>query len=73
MITVTTNLFVILIAIEILIFLNVLLLNTMSWLMDDLTGSLFSLLLLPIAGCESAVGLALMLIYYPRRGTIVRN
>lgn len=58
MITVTTNLFVILIEIEILIFLQVLLFNSFSWLMDDLTGSLFSLMFLPIAGCESALGLA---------------
>lgn len=41
--------------------------------MDDISGSIFSIFLLPIAGCESAVGLALMLIYSSKRGTIVRN
>ncbi len=41
--------------------------------MDDLTGTLISVLLLPIAGCESAIGLILLLIYYPSRGTILIN
>ena len=71
MITTTKNLFVFLIQIEILIFLQVLLLNSFSWLFDDFFGTFFSVLLLPIAGCESAIGLILLLIYYPSRGTIL--
>lgn len=46
-------------------------LNSISWLMDDLTGTYLSTLLLPIAGCESAVALMLLLIYYPKKGTII--
>ena len=38
--------------------------------MDDLLGSFTSLLLLPIAGCESAIGLMLILQFYPKKGTI---
>jgi NADH:ubiquinone oxidoreductase subunit K len=39
--------------------------------MDDITGTLFTVLLLPIAGSESAIGLILLLIYHPSKGTII--
>jgi NADH:ubiquinone oxidoreductase subunit K len=39
--------------------------------LDDLVGSYLSLILLPIAGGESAIGLMIILQYYPKRGTVM--
>lgn len=61
----------ILISIEILILSLVLILNQLSFLLDDLLGSYLSILLLPIAGGESAIGLMLTLQFYPKRGTVL--
>lgn len=41
-----------------------------STYLDDLTGQLFSLLILTVAAAESSIGLALLVIYYRTRGTI---
>ena len=38
--------------------------------LDDLIGQLFSLLVLTVAAAESAIGLAILVIYYRVRGTI---
>jgi NADH-quinone oxidoreductase subunit K len=38
--------------------------------LDDLYGQLFSLFILTIAASESAVGLAIVIIYYRIRGSI---
>ena len=38
--------------------------------LDDLTGQLFSLLVLTVAAAESAIGLALLVIYHKTRGNI---
>jgi NADH-quinone oxidoreductase subunit K len=38
--------------------------------LDDLIGQLFALLVLTVAAAESAIGLALLVIYYRVRGTI---
>lgn len=40
-------------------------------ILDDLTGPLLALLLLPIAGAESAVSLAHLIAFAPARGTIL--
>ncbi len=50
-------------------------LNSMNFLLfsvylDDLIGQLFALLVLTVAAAESAIGLALLVIYYRVRGTI---
>jgi NADH:ubiquinone oxidoreductase subunit K len=37
---------------------------------DDIIGQIFSLYILTIAAAESAIGLALIVIYYRLRGTI---
>ena len=37
---------------------------------DDLYGQLFSLFILTVAAAESAIGLALLVVYYRVRGTI---
>lgn len=38
--------------------------------LDDMLGQLFSILILTVAAAESAIGLALLVIYYRIRGTI---
>jgi len=38
--------------------------------LDDLIGQMFSLLVLTVAAAESAIGLAILVIYYRVRGTI---
>ena len=38
--------------------------------LDDLVGQLFALLILTVAAAESAIGLALLVVYYRVRGTI---
>jgi NADH-quinone oxidoreductase subunit K len=38
--------------------------------LDDISGQLFSLYILTIAAAESAIGLALIVIYYRLRGII---
>ena len=40
---------------------------------DDLYGQLFSLFILTVAAAESAVGLAIIIIYYRLRGSILIN
>jgi len=41
-----------------------------SILIDDLSGQIFALLVLTVAAAESAIGLALLMIYYRVRGSI---
>jgi NADH-quinone oxidoreductase subunit K len=38
--------------------------------LDDILGQLFALLVLTVAAAESAIGLAILVIYYRVRGTI---
>jgi len=41
--------------------------------LDDIFGQFFSLFVLTVAAAESAVGLAILLVYYRLRGTIMVN
>jgi NADH-quinone oxidoreductase subunit K len=41
-----------------------------SVFLDDLLGQLFALLVLTVAAAESAIGLAILVVYYRIRGTI---
>jgi NADH-quinone oxidoreductase subunit K len=41
-----------------------------SVFLDDILGQLFALLVLTVAAAESAIGLAILVIYYRIRGTI---
>jgi|TARA_B110001450_G_scaffold220248_1_gene215635 NADH-quinone oxidoreductase subunit K len=41
-----------------------------SIFLDDILGQLFALLVLTVAAAESAIGLAILVIYYRVRGTI---
>jgi len=64
------NIIVMLMSIELMLLavnLNFLL---FSVYLDDLMGQVFALLILTVAAAESAIGLALLVIYYRLRGTI---
>lgn len=64
------NILIMLMSIELMLLavnLNFLL---FSVYLDDLLGQLFALLILTVAAAESAIGLALLVIYYRLRGTI---
>ena len=64
------NLIVILMCIEIMLLaVNINFLITGSFL-DDLLGQLFSLFILTIAAAESAIGLAILVIFYRIKGTV---
>jgi len=41
-----------------------------SVFLDDIVGQIFALLVLTVAAAESAIGLALLVVYYRVRGTI---
>ena len=64
------NIIIMLMSIELMLLavnLNFLL---FSVYLDDLMGQLFALLVLTVAAAESAIGLALLVVYYRVRGTI---
>jgi NADH:ubiquinone oxidoreductase subunit K len=64
------NILIMLMSIELMLLavnLNFLL---FSVYLDDLLGQLFALLILTVAAAESAIGLALLVVYYRIRGTI---
>lgn len=42
----------------------------LSFIMDDIVGANITLFLLPLAGAESAIALALLVKYYPIRGSL---
>jgi NADH:ubiquinone oxidoreductase subunit K len=64
------NIIIMLMSIELMLLavnLNFLL---FSVYLDDLVGQMFALLILTVAAAESAIGLALLVVYYRVRGTI---
>lgn len=64
------NLIMILIAIELLILSIVIILINLSYIFDDIIGNILTLLLLPLSGAESALGLMILIQYYPLRGSL---
>lgn len=64
------NLIMIIISLELILLSIGLILILLSFYFDDLIGATLTLYLLPQAGCESAIGLALMVTFYPLRGTL---
>jgi len=64
------NLITLIIALELLLLSVGILLVNISYNLDDLVGSNLTLLILPLAGCESAIALALLVAFYPNRGSI---
>lgn len=64
------NLIMLIISLEIILLAIGILFVHVSFLLDDLKGATFTLLLLPLAGAESAIALAIYIAYYPNRGTV---
>ena len=64
------NIIVILMSVElILLAVNVNLVSFSAYL-GDLTGQVFALLVLTVAAAESAIGLAILVVFYRNKGTI---
>ena len=64
------NIIVMLMSIELMLLAVNLNFLMFSVYLDDLIGQLFALLILTVAAAESAIGLALLVVYYRVRGTI---
>jgi NADH-quinone oxidoreductase subunit K len=64
------NILIMLMSIELMILAVNLNFLFFSAYLDDLIGQLFALLILTVAAAESAIGLALLVVYYRVRGTI---
>lgn len=64
------NQIMLVISLELLLLSVGILLVNISYNLDDQVGSNITLLILPLAGAESAVALALLVAYYPIRGSV---
>ncbi|MCW6509715.1 NADH-quinone oxidoreductase subunit NuoK [Lichenifustis flavocetrariae] len=64
------NIIVILMSVELILLAVNLNLVAFSSYLGDLTGQVFGLLILTVAAAESAIGLAILVVYYRNRGTI---
>jgi NADH:ubiquinone oxidoreductase subunit K len=65
------NFIILIISLELFLLAIALLFIHFSFILDDLTGSLFTLILLPLAGSESAIALSILISYFPKRGTLI--
>ena len=66
-----TNLLLILICIELILFSIDINFLIFSVYLDDLTGQVFALFFLTVASSESAIGLAIVVIYYRLQNNII--
>jgi NADH-quinone oxidoreductase subunit K len=66
-----TNLLIILICIEVVLFSIDLNFVIFSVYLDDIVGMVFALFVLTVASSESAIGLAILVVYYNLQTTIV--
>ncbi len=64
------NIIIMLMSIELMLLAINLNFLVFSVYLDDIVGQLFALLVLTVAAAESAIGLALLVVYYRVRGTI---
>jgi len=64
------NIIIMLMSIELMLLAVNLNFVLFSVYLDDIIGQLFALLILTVAAAESAIGLALLVVYYRVRGTI---
>ena len=64
------NIIIMLMSIELMLLAVNLNFLIFSVYLDDLIGQLFALLVLTVAAAESAIGLALLVVYYRIRGTL---
>ncbi len=65
------NLILMIISIELILLAVTLLILFSSYTFNDLFGQIFALYVIAIAGCESAIGLAILVVYNRHRGSIV--
>ncbi|KAJ3389597.1 hypothetical protein HDU92_000960 [Lobulomyces angularis] len=72
-VNVAGNLIMIIVSLELILLAIGILLINISIGLDDMVGVNLTLYLLPLAGAESAIALALLVAYYPLRGNIVLN
>ncbi len=64
------NIIVILMSVELILLAVNLNLVAFSAFLGDLTGQVFALLVLTVAAAESAIGLAILVVFYRNRGSI---
>jgi len=64
------NIIIMLMSIELMLLAVNLNLIVFSVCLDDMMGQIFALLVLTVAAAESAIGLAILVVYYRIRGTI---
>ncbi|MCI5049196.1 MAG: NADH-quinone oxidoreductase subunit NuoK [Rickettsiales bacterium] len=64
------NIIVILMSIELILLSVNINLVAFSVHLGDLTGQIFSILILTVAAAEAAIGLAILVVYYRNRGSI---
>jgi NADH-quinone oxidoreductase subunit K len=64
------NIIVILMSVELILLAVNINLVAFSAFLGDLTGQVFALLVLTVAAAESAIGLAILVVYYRNKGTI---
>ncbi len=64
------NIIIILMSVELILLAVNLNLVAFSAFLGDLTGQIFALLVLTVAAAESAIGLAILVVFYRNKGTI---
>ncbi|CAK9442406.1 unnamed protein product (mitochondrion) [Lodderomyces beijingensis] len=64
------NLITLLIAIEILLLTITIKIIYLGGYYDDIYGTIFSIVIILLAGAESAIGLSILVAYYRLRGTV---
>lgn len=64
------NLIIMLMSIELILLAISFMFIKISKVLDNISGLIFTLLILTVAAAESAIGLALFVVYYRIRGTI---
>ena len=64
------NVITIMMSIELILLAVNINLVTFSVYLNDLTGQIFSILILTVAAAEAAIGLAILVVYYRNRGSI---
>jgi len=67
------NLIIILMSIELVLLAINFNFIVFSVYIDDIVGQIFALLILTVAGAESAIGLAILVLYYRKKGIISIN
>ncbi|MBX9804733.1 MAG: NADH-quinone oxidoreductase subunit NuoK [Alphaproteobacteria bacterium] len=64
------NIIIVLMSIELILLAVNINFVAFSWFLKDLVGQVFSLFILTVAAAESAIGLAILVVYFRNRSTI---